>query len=113
MNKIIAALTAPDKILHYKASFLLLVFTLPTILVLKHFGVHPAAIALFVSGLFAGGAVEATQWADNQNAKKNGLPPPHGVELLDLIASAIFPWLAAVAVQVAYKLDKLPSWLLW
>src|SRR5579862_2428609 len=77
LKDIVAQITAPDKILHMKASVAVLIGTFALISVLAYIGLHPVSIMLLISGWAAGGAVEFTQWMDNREADANNQPHPH------------------------------------
>jgi hypothetical protein len=106
--------SAADKQLHIKASGIVALGTLAIGLIAMWLtltlGLHPLAVLVLFAGWACGVAVEGTQWNDNKNAKAAGLPPPHEVSFADCLASAFFPTILAVVLQVLFWLHVLPAW---
>ena len=84
---------------HLQGGTFVLLMTLWLSLALLALGLHPLTVCLALAGLVAGACVEGTQWADNRNAAKAGLPAPHEVSWRDLRNSALPCWIAAAAAE--------------
>ncbi len=85
---------APDKIKHLQGGALAALGCGGVAPALLAVGAHPLAVALFVIGLAAGGAIEGTQWIENRAGML-----VRDVSLWDFLATAAPAWAAAAAVQ--------------
>lgn len=111
LSDIKAKLTAPDKILHGKASVGVLVAAIAIVIVGYMLGLHPVSIMLLEAGVLAAAAVEGAQWHDNKLATDQGRPATRDVSALDAFYSTLAPLVAVVALEVVRWLGKLPEWL--
>lgn len=64
--------------------------------------VHPHYLSPIIFALVAGIGKEIADWRENVDAKKAGKPLPHGVEVLDVVATV----LGGVWVAVVYSLVR-------
>lgn len=94
-----------DKALHILAGLLVYIATVAVLAVLlPGYSTGPLGLLGVLAAALAGAIKELADMAANADAKDAGQPPPHSVEVADLLftlAGGLLGWLAASAPQLA------------